>query len=580
MPHEYRPIRPMVQKLEDGGLGLIHELDDLVTVIGRSPDCQIRIEDNLISKRHARIVRNGHVHALEDLGSRNYTYVNNVRLQANQPFPLRDGHIIRLCDTEFIYRDQTITVVNDLGSTDRSSVVEERDPTPSSTISPPGPSADEALRSLVNFSRSIGGSLDVGEILARALDSLFAIFEQAECGFILLRVGQSDELVPKAIRHRGTQQQDLTISRTILKSAIEQGKATLTLDAAEDPVYEGVESVQLQSIRTVMCAPILDRQFLAVGIVQLDTRSTRARFSARDLDLLAGYAAEVGVAIELCRLHDVESKHLRDQREQRFAREVQMGLLPHDRPGPTDYRFWDFYEPAKVVGGDYYDYIPLNDSQTQGWAIALGDVAGKGLAAALMMAKLGSDVRLSVLTEPDPSRKLERLNRRLCDARLPERYVTLLLALLDPVLHKLTVINAGHTCPIVRKATGEVREIGKGQGGMMLGVDDDGPYPAVEIDLDPGDVVVLFTDGVNEAMNSNDRQLGIPRLLQAIAQAPPGADGVGNHILKTVREFVGGNPQSDDIAVICFQRRLDAPMPVEPEDPPDCSSTAYPRQST
>ncbi|MFO0957651.1 MAG: SpoIIE family protein phosphatase [Isosphaeraceae bacterium] len=553
MSHEVNAIRPTLQRREDGRLGEIRELEERVTLMGRSPECQVRLEDHLISKHHARIVRKGGFFTIEDLGSRNFTYINGVKLRPNQPVPLRDGNVIRICEAEFIYRDRTIKVVNNEGPEGRSTVLGERELTPSGRRTP-GPSADEALRSLVDFSRSIGGSLDVGETLTRALDSLFAVFEQAECGFILLRVEDSDELVPRAIRFRGGREQDFTISRTILKNALKEGKATLTLDASEDPDYDGVESVQIQNIRTAMCAPILNREDRAVGVVQLDTRSVRAKFGTRDLDLLAGFAAQIGVAIELCRLHDIESKHIRDRREQRFAREVQMGLLPHDRPKLPGYRFWDFYEPAKVVGGDYYDYIALGDRCGQGWGIALGDVAGKGLPAALLMAKLGSDVRLSVLTEPDPALKVERLNRRLCDTRLRDRFVTLLLTLLNPESHRLTIVNAGHNYPILRKADGTVLEVGNGQGGMMLGVDEEARYRAVEVDLEPGDTVVLFTDGVNEAMNAQQCQLGIPRLLRAIAQAPADVDAIGNHILKTINVFVAGHPQSDDIAILCFGR--------------------------
>jgi serine phosphatase RsbU (regulator of sigma subunit) len=562
-----RPSLPTLQVIEDGNLGQVYELRNRVTLIGRNPDCHVRVEDTLISKRHAQLVRRGSEVLLEDLGSRNHTYVDDVRLKAHQPIPLHDGAIVRVCDARYVFRDRSIVVLGEDTPEPKSTVLGLRDLTPAGIASSDGTDID-ALRSLVEFGRAIAGSLHLEAILSDALEKMFLAFPQAECGFILMRDDPASELVPKAIRCRGDEQANLTISQTILRNALNQGTATLTLDALEDSRYEDSASVHGLGLRTVMCAPILDRRDQAVGIVQLDTRSVRAQFAQRDLDLLGAFASQVGMAIELARLHEIESRHTRNEREQRFAREVQMGLLPHTRPDVPGYCFWDFYEPAKVVGGDYYDYIALEGQEGDGatWGIALGDVAGKGLAASLMMAKLGSDVRLSVLTESDPVAKVERLNRRLCDARLPDRYVTLLLTLLDTERHHLTVVNAGHTHPIIRRASGAVEQVGGGRHGMMLGVEAAERYTASDVDLGPGDIVVLFTDGINEAMNPQGKLLGMPRLLQAVAEAPGDVNSMGNHILRVVRDHAAGRPQSDDIALLCFGRTAPGAPPIRTSD--------------
>ncbi len=551
-----RPSLPTLQVIENGVPGAVHELRHRVTLIGRNPECHIRIEDSLISKRHVQLVRRGSEVRIEDLGSRNHTYVDEVKLKAHDPTLLVDGCHIRVCDTVFRFRDRSIVVLGEDTPEPKSTVLGLRNLTTVIQPKREGADVEAALRSLVEFGRAIAGSLDLEAILPDALDRVFQAFPQAECGFILMRDEAGEELVPKAIKNRGEDPAELTISKSILRNALTLGTATLTLDAQEDSRYDESESVHGLGLRTVMCAPILDRQNNAVGVVQLDTRNVKAQFAQRDLDLLSAFASQVGVAIELSRLHEVESKHMRNEREQRFAREVQMGLLPHSRPDLPGYCFWDFYEPAKIVGGDYYDYIALETGLDDGpcWAIALGDVAGKGLPASLMMAKLGSDVRLSVLTEPDPVAKVERLNRRLCDARLPDRYVTLLLTLLDTRRHTLTVVNAGHTYPIIRRASGQVEQVGVDRHGMMLGVEFHERYVTTTVELGLGDVVVLFTDGVNEAMNSRRRLLGLPKLLNAVAEAPGDVNSIGNHILRTVRDHAAGHPQSDDIALLCFGR--------------------------
>jgi serine phosphatase RsbU (regulator of sigma subunit) len=553
-----KKILPTLRKIDNGVPGRIYELRDPVTLIGRSPECHVRIEDNLISKRHARIIRDkDNRYLLEDLNSRNHTYLDEVQLEPSKPVPLADNSLVRVCDVQFLYRDEPISVVGEDTPNKTSTILGMKDLHTRSKPSAPGAEGDLALRELVEFSRAISGSLHLDAILDKALATLFKAFPQAECGFILLRVEGSDQLVPKALGCSGEAYVTPTISQTILKHVLSDGKAFLTLNALDDSRFNASESVHGSLLRTVMCAPILDRDGQVIGVVQIDTRSMSAQFGTRELDLLGGFASQIGVAIELARLHEIESRHARVEREQRFAREVQLGLLPQERPEPPGYDFWDFYEPARSVGGDYYDYIPLERECGCGecWAIALGDVAGKGLAASLMMARLGSDVRMAVLSEQDAVRMLERLNRRLCDTRLAERHVTLLLLLLDSQRHRLTVLNAGHNYPILRRASGQIEQLGKGSQGTMLGVLADATYEAVEVALEPGDVVLLFTDGVDEAMDPRSDRLTIPRLLSAVSQAPPTVGGLGDHVLKTVRDWAAGQPQSDDIAVICFGRR-------------------------
>jgi serine phosphatase RsbU (regulator of sigma subunit) len=275
---------------------------------------------------------------------------------------------------------------------------------------------------------------------------------------------------------------------------------------------------------------------------------------------MVAIAGPVGVAVENARLHDIAVKQVDLEREARDARAVQLALIPEKEPRLPGYLFWHFYGPARFVGGDYFDYRPISgperpfDQPPVRWAIPVGDVSGKGMAAALLMARLSSEVGLLLQIESDPVRIVERLNRNLCASRTEERFITFLLALLDSELHEFTVVNAGHMAPMIRRAGGRVEVIGEEESGPPLGIMEDRVYEAVSTSINPGDVVVLYTDGVNEAMDDQGRLLGIEVLKQTIATAPTEVGKVGESILDAVGRHAAGCTQSDDITLLCFGR--------------------------
>jgi len=176
------------------------------------------------------------------------------------------------------------------------------------------------------------------------------------------------------------------------------------------------------------------------------------------------------------------------------------------------------------------------------------------MAAALLMARLSSEVGLLLQIESDPARIVERVNRNLCASRTEERFITFLLAPLDGERNELSVVNAGHMDPMIRRCDGLIDVIGEEQKGPPLGIMEDQMYEAVSTSLKPGDVVVLYTDGVNEAMDDRGRLFGIERLKQTLAAAPTEVGKAGESILDAVRRHAAGCTQSDDITLLCFGR--------------------------
>jgi len=249
----------------------------------------------------------------------------------------------------------------------------------------------------------------------------------------------------------------------------------------------------------------------------------------------------------------LELAHARLKLDLELARVVQHGFLPLRLPEVPGYEFFAYYESAFEVGGDYYDFIPLPRQRV---AILLGDVAGKGVAAALLMAKLSADARFCMLTEPDPAAAFSRLNSLMNQSGIADRFVTLVAAVIDPESHVVTLVNAGHPPPLIyRRATRTVGEaISNDAAGFPLGVLDGFEYASCQVGLEPGDSILAFTDGVTEAMDVNNVQLRTKGVYAAMRGEAHSPRALGEQVVKAVKQFAAGRSQSDDIALVGFGR--------------------------
>jgi serine phosphatase RsbU (regulator of sigma subunit) len=271
--------------------------------------------------------------------------------------------------------------------------------------------------------------------------------------------------------------------------------------------------------------------------------------------------ARVETHLKLRRLQlDLEdySRHLelartRLKHDLDLAREVQRGFLPLVLPEVPGYEFFAYYESAYEIGGDYYDFIPLPRQRV---AVVLGDVAGKGVAAALLMAKLSADARFCMLTEPDPAAALTKLNALMTQSSIADWFVTLVAVVLDPESHTVTLVNAGHPSPLLyHRATRTVGEaMNLDVAGLPLGVQSGFTYASCQVGLEPGDCILAFTDGVTEAMDVNNVQLqtkGVYAAVQGQAYSPR---ALGERVVQVAKRFAAGRTQHDDIALVGFGR--------------------------
>lgn len=531
-------------------------------VVGRNPDCGIWIEEHAVSRQHAEIIRSNGSYYIKDMQSRNGTFVNDRQLSPDEKQPLRPADRIRVCDVEFSFHDESLaraakdddpdtssgTVLVDDDSSN-STVMSKIDVTSGSSGVQVVASPEVKLAALLEITRSLGKAVALDEVLPQVLNSLFKIFVQADRGFIVLKT-ESGALVPRWTKTRREQQDEtIRISKTIVTEVINRKEAILSADATSDERFDMSQSIADFRIRSMMCAPLVNSDNEAIGVLQIDTLEQRKKFAPEDLEVLASIAAQAGIAINNAQLHESALMQKAIERDLQLAHEVQHSFLPQRRPEIPGYEFFDFYQPANHVGGDYFDYISLPDGRT---AVLVADVVGHGVAAALLMAKLAAEARFWLASVPSPAEAITRLNDAIAHLQV-DRFVTLIMAVLDPKKHEVTIVNAGHMCPIVRSEDGQIQEPGEEEAGLPVGVLEETEYEQVTFPLAPGQSVTMYTDGLNEAMNSSDEQYGMDRIRDHVRRTPE-IETLGQSLIADIDDFVGDGPQDDDMCLVIFRR--------------------------
>jgi serine phosphatase RsbU (regulator of sigma subunit) len=541
-----------LELIHSGRKERVYEFKGVGLDIGRDPGREICLEDARVSRHHARVVRRlDGAYYLIDLESKRSTRLDGRRIPPFEPTRLRDGSRIRIVDFELIFHDGVVEVSD--REEDGATVLESLDDLSSARLARCSSRTAEALRAILEINRALGGGSDLNEMLGRALDGLMAVFPLAERGFILT---VEPEGAPRfrAVRHRSGPARPPSMSRTILRHILQEGKAALIADTALDSRF-GTSQSLTSTVRTALCVPLSGHDGRPIGMAQLDRRTGTEGFQAGDLDQLAALAVPIGVAVENHRL-------LQERTSWAAAREIQVALLPRHRPDLPGYVFWECYRPSLEVGGDVYDYIAVEPTGAGSedrarWVITIGDVTGKGMPAALLAASIRPEVRHLARSGVEPEEVLTRVNRQVCDSGVDARFVTMALIELDGRTHRMTVVNAGHWDPLVRRAGGVIEAVGREGAGPPLGVDEHADYRPVSVALEPGDLVLLYTDGVTEAMDRDGQPFGEERLRQTLARAPRGAVAAGEAVLAAVRDHSPGPIQFDDMTIVGFGRRGD-----------------------
>ncbi len=528
-------------------------------VLGRNPDCDIVIPFNAVSRAHALILRLQDRYYIEDNKSRNLTFVNDRPISTRTE--LKHNDRIRICDfhATFVASEQALPPALPQEYENDQSTVEASLAPSAQTLLETQPA--EKLRGLLDISASLSKTLDLDPLLPKIAESLFTLFKQADRCFLIqaeepVRAGEKSRLLPRMVRTRRPQDEaNARFSQNIVRMCLDSAQALLFEDAMKDQRVQMAHSVSDLRIRSVMVVPLLRADGRAFGVIQLDTQDRSKRFKKDDLELLTGVANQASIALENARLLEEAVNQAKIKRDLEVAHQVQMSFLPSELPTVAGYEFFAYYQPAQSVGGDYYGFIHLPDGRM---VVSLGDVAGKGIPAALLMAKLSSEMTTCALTEAEPTRMVARLNDLMYPFTNPmQRFVTLALMLLDPRTHRHTLVSAGHPSPMIyRPGTSQLDDAMRyEEGGLPLGVMDGYPYDASQITLAPGEVLLVFSDGLPDPEN---RQ-GVPFSMDGVKQAVAGlgatdARTLVETIVAAVTKHAAGTPPFDDITVLTVRR--------------------------
>jgi serine phosphatase RsbU (regulator of sigma subunit)/pSer/pThr/pTyr-binding forkhead associated (FHA) protein len=526
------------------------------TVLGREPGCDVVINEAMlshdtatrtgsVSRKHAVISFVGDAYYIEDGdghggASRNGTFVNDNKVPCSGRLPLRDNDRIRICNFGCTFHTSGETTFTVEASLDHPSSVESLQT-----------QSAERLRVILEISNSLGSTLDSDALLRRLLDGLFQIFKQADRGFIIRcdeATGPLDLRVFQA--RRPADVADARFSASIVRRCLANREAILGNDLNRQ--FPESESAAKLTAKSLLCAPLWSQDDRPLGAIQLDAQESGPKFTEGDLKLLVGVASQASVALSNARLHRDALAHQRRERELEVAHHVQQSLLPQRLPDVPGYRFFTHYQAAEQVGGDYYDFLPLPGGRL---AVLLGDVAGKGVPAALLMAKFSVETRVCLEAEPNLAAAVRRLNTVMLRTTGPDRFVTLVAVVLDPATHKAAVVNAGHPSPLrFRPSTEVVEEAAPVEAaGVPIGIAEGYPYTAGEFQLRPGDAMLLFSDGVTDAADARGARFGVGGIRAALAggRLPQEA---GEHLVQAVKRHASGCSQIDDITVVCFGR--------------------------
>ncbi|HVE71988.1 MAG TPA: SpoIIE family protein phosphatase [Thermoanaerobaculia bacterium] len=508
--------------------------------LGRAVECTVPIKDRYLSRRHAEIEWASGDWVVRDCGSVNGTMLNGARLVA--PVPLRPGDRIGLGDTEVIFD------ANELSS--QSKIIALDSDSHAKNLAIPIREIDDRARTGVLASLAVQFIDDrsMNDVFEFILDRVVELLQPSRAALALFGTDRSTFADVHLRRSSASESMDLFISKTLLGEVVEGRNVVSFVDTTLDEKLARAQSIVAQDIRSAVCAPLIVNDDV-LGVLYIDFQSQRGAVTHDDVHLIAQIARFAAVKLETTRLREEAILKARLDEELRTAYTVQSRLLPAQLPVIDGYAFAGSNVPARSVSGDYYDVVVRPDGRIY---FIIADVSGKGVTAALVMSSVATAFSIFTRHDPSPAELVADLNATLAPKTAPTKFVTLVAGVLDPRTGDVEFTNAGHVAPLVVTSNG-VEQLKTTD--MVVGLFSHAKYRNQHMTLGSGDSIVLFTDGVTEAENPAEEQLGmepIADLIGGLHNTP--ATQILSTIETRVREFVGDAPAGDDITMLALTR--------------------------
>ena len=537
------------------GKTVLVPLDRDRIILGRSSACELAYpDDSGLSRQHMCFQREGDRWEAQDLGSKNGTLLNGKRLEHPVTFGWGDQVVAGHLTIEFAGNDPTATIPREnvvfveppeSGNKSTTTVAASLE----SLIGQSG--IDELNQSMIQVNPQMQALIRAGRELVgyRPLNELFEVIMDLAMGAVLAARGvlmtlENGELVVRAARGAG-----FKISKTVRDRVLKDKTSLLVRDTQLDQALREQQSIVQNKVRGMIAVPLQTNERV-IGLIYVDTPDLIREFTREDLGLLTVMANVAAIRIEHARLNEIEVAERAMAQELEQAAHIQMGLLPSKSPDVSGMDIAAGTLPCRTVGGDYYDYLPFPDGRI---GVLIGDVAGKGMPASLLMTSLQARVKVLFEDGDELAQKITRLNKHTAENCPDNRFITFFMTIVDPKTGELVYTNAGHNPPLMVRKDGSVEQL-KG-GGIILGILPIAKYQDFRIRMEPGDTLVLYSDGVTEAANPTDVDFGEDRLGELVAsmRGRPAAEVVAA-VQAAVANFAEGAPQADDITVVVMRR--------------------------
>jgi len=503
--------------------------------LGRASECTIPIKDRFLSRRHAEIAFDRGRWMVRDCGSVNGTMLNGAKVI--EPAPLHAGDRIALGDSEVVFHadestSQLIAVESDSHATNLAIAIDDDS------------RSGERSSILASLALEFLADRPMDELFEFILDRVVGLLKPSRAAIALLSSDRRSFTSVRLRKQDASDSEDLKISNTLLREVIDGRKVVSYFDTDQDQVLARAASIIAQHIRSAVCAPLVVNN-LVLGVLYIDYVSNRGVVGEDDVRLLQQIARFAAVTLERTRLREEAVLKAVLDEELRTAYAIQSRLLPASLPRLDSYVFAGSNRPCKTVSGDYYDVVVRPDGRIY---FVIADVSGKGITAALVMSSMATAFNIFTRNDPKPSELLREINATLAPKTAPTKFVTAVAGVLDPATGIIEFANAGHVAPLVVSAKG-VQALRSTD--IVVGIMPQAQYRDQSIALAPGDSLVLFTDGVTEAENDAEEQLGLDPILALLgnmlgSDAPLLLDAIDTH----VNLHIGDAPAGDDVTML------------------------------
>ena len=532
--------------------------------IGRSEDNDITLPDPFSSGHHALICPSNGGYAVRDNGSKNGTFLNGKKVQGEAE--LKKGDEVLIGSTRIIYDKELSTnvEVTEMASPARNintiihlkDIIKKTDI--DTTIKGMATPADflkirsdfKSMAVLNEVSKALVLHQPLGELLDRIMD-LISEYLPMDRGVLMLREGNPPQTIPKVTRinNKNLVRQKILVSQSIINLVLDKHSSVLTLDAQADPRFMMKDSVIKSNIHSAMCVPLWNNRDI-IGVLYADRIALLDQFTEDDLRLLTLLANLAAIKYEQAQAVERAIEMEKLQKELTLAVQIQKDFLPKKNPSCENFDIAGTNVPCLQVGGDYYDFITIDPCRL---AVIIADVSGKGMSAALLMASL----RAALHAEMQPQINLAEMTAKLNDfvhrSSASNMFITFFFGELNMKKSEFRYINAGHNPPLFIEKNGQVTRLESG--GFCLGMFPAVTYEAKVVELAQGDMVVLYTDGITEARNTDNQELGeetLTSLLKKSLKQP--AVKVVEKVMSEVTKFSTGAPPMDDMTFVVIKR--------------------------